>query len=113
MAGNQILFFYTNMGEFVEIPMSTIESEPYGIAMEDNAAIWFTERAGNKLGRYAGPSPPREYSLPTQNSAPTGIVVDGNGCAWYTAPGANRIGRLCPPLNYLAYLPFVSHSQVP
>jgi virginiamycin B lyase len=88
----------------VDLPMPG--SEPYGIAMEGNAAVWFTERAGNRLGRFSGSIPPREVPLPTPGSLPTDIIVDGAGCAWYAAPGSNRIGRLCLVLHNL-YLPAV------
>lgn len=100
--GNNITFFYrSTLQYFYAIPIHTSASEPYGIATEGAAAVWFTERVANKLGRFTGWAPPAEYSLPTPNSLPTDIVVDSDGCAWYTAPGANRIGRLCLVRTYL------------
>jgi streptogramin lyase len=77
--------------------------------VDGNTLIWFTERVGNKLGRYRYPIGTfhYEFPLPTANSLPTGIAVDGEGCAWYTAPGANQIGRFCLILRY-GYLPLVS-----
>ncbi len=115
--GNKIaLFSIGTLSRFTEIPVFTPESEPYGIAMEGDStvarAVWFTERGGNRLGRFTGDhSYPREYSLPTPNSRPTDIVVDGQGCAWYTAPGANRIGRFCPPPEPYTFLPLILRGQ--
>jgi streptogramin lyase len=86
-------------------------SEPYGIAVEGTEAVWFTERAANRVGRYVGELPPREYLLPTPDSLPTDIAVAGEGCAWYTAPGANQIGRLCLPFPFQSYLPLVLKGQ--
>jgi virginiamycin B lyase len=84
------------------VPVQTLDSEPYGIATDGNSLIWFTERAGNKLGLYQHPldacSTHLEFPLPTPNRLPTGIAVDSEGCVWYTAPGVNRIGRLCVSL---------------
>jgi streptogramin lyase len=111
MQGNKIAGYkVATHSQFFEVPVHTAHSEPYGIAMEGNVAVWFTERAANKLGRYDARGLVFEYGLPTPNSSPTGIVVDGNACAWYTAPGANRIGRLCPPLNRFVYLPVVTRN---
>ena len=92
--------------------MKTPNSEPFGIALEGNVAVWFTERAADKLGRFSGPLPPEEYWLPSPNSQPTGVVVDSDGCAWYTAPGVNRIGRLCLPVRYSVHLPLVRRDHL-
>lgn len=117
--GNKIaLFSVSTSSSFTEIPVSTPGSEPYGIAVEVDSgvarAVWFTERNGNRLGRFTGEhSFPREYLLPTPNSRPTDIVVDGEGCAWYTAPDANRIGRFCPPPDTHVFLPLILRDEPP
>jgi virginiamycin B lyase len=117
--GNKIALFRADTtGWFTEIPVFTAGSEPYGIAVEVDSgvarAIWFTERNGNRLGRFTGEhSFPREYLLPTPNSRPTDIVVDGEGCAWYAAPGANRIGRFCPPPDTHTFLPLILRDESP
>ena len=90
-----------------EISLRTNNSEPYGIAIGDDA-VWFAQMAGNRIGHYSDSVPPDEYWLPTAHGQPTDVQVDGDGCAWYTAPGSNRIGRLCLPVNYEhLYLPLV------
>jgi virginiamycin B lyase len=115
--GNKIaLFSVGTLSRFTEIPVFTADSEPYGIAMETDSgvvrAVWFTERNGNRLGRFTGEhSFPREYLLPTPNSRPTDIVVDGEGCAWYTSPDANRIGRFCPPPDTYTFLPLILRNE--
>jgi streptogramin lyase len=117
--GNKIaLFSVGTVITFTEIPVFTVGSEPYGIAVEVDSgvarAVWFTERNGNRLGRFTGEhSFPSEYLLPTPNSRPTDIVVDGEGCAWYTAPDANRIGRFCPPPDTYIFLPLVLRDESP
>jgi streptogramin lyase len=111
MAADQItLFHVSTLGLFFEFPVATPKSEPFGIALEGDVAVWFTERAAGKLGRFSGSLPPDEYWLPLPRSQPTDVVVDGDGCAWYTAPGVNRIGRLCLPLCYSIWLPLVSRN---
>lgn len=103
------LFYFSTLQNFVPIALAGSGREPYGITVQGDQAIWFTERAGNRLGRYTGIEPPSEYRLPTPASLPTDIVVDVAGCAWYTAPGANQIGRLCLPFK--VYLPTVLRDQ--
>lgn len=94
-------------GLYTEFPVPTASSEPFGLTIDGDVALWFTERAGNRLGRFPSTGSMRDYLLPTANSTPTDIAVDGAGCAWYAAPGSNRIGRFCaPPLQGL-YLPLV------
>lgn len=91
---NIAVFYVTTIGAIREFPVPTLASEPYGIAMDtDGVSVWFTERAGNKLGWWNGLF--SEYTLPTADSLPTSIAVDAAGCAWYAAPGSSRIGRLC------------------
>jgi virginiamycin B lyase len=104
--GNGIaLFRFSTTQNFHTIGVPTADSEPYGITTGGTNSIWFTERAGNKIGRYGPQDAVIEYSLPTPGSQPTDVVVDGQGCAWYAAPGSNRIGRVC---RTYTYLPLVS-----
>jgi virginiamycin B lyase len=103
MDGNRVVLFSpSTLSWTLELDVPTASSKPYGIALEGNVALWFTERRGNRLGRFTGTEPLAEYGLPSANSQPTGLVVDDAGCAWYTAPGVNRIGRLC---LFQLYLP--------
>jgi virginiamycin B lyase len=96
-AGDQIaLFRVSTQADWVLYPLNSPTSEPYGITMEGDTAVWFTEQATSHLGRFVGVSPPDEFPLPQQGSHPTAIDVDESGCAWYTAPAINRIGRFCP-----------------
>ena len=108
MRGDKLLFIdIETHGLYTEFPVPTANSEPFGLAMDGDVALWFTERSGNKLGRFPSVGLMRDYALPTANSTPTDIVVDGAGCAWYAAPGSNRIGRFCAPPALMLYLPLV------
>jgi streptogramin lyase len=108
-AANQIAaYYFGTTGAWKEVPVPTPDSEPYGITLQSRDLVWFTERAGNRLGRYqVSTGKMLEYALPTPGSQPTDIAVDAAGCAWYAAPGANRIGRLCPWAMARTYLPLV------
>jgi virginiamycin B lyase len=105
--GNRIVSFAPSTLTFgTTVTAPTANSAPFGVTIEGNQAVWFTEQAANKLARWHRLfTPPVEFPLPTPNSAPTAIVIDGAGCAWYTAPATNRIGRLCLARIHLPSIP--------
>jgi streptogramin lyase len=107
--GNKIATFgFGTTALWTEVPVITPASEPYGIALQGSDLVWFTERAGNRLGRYrVSTGVLLEYELPTPGSQPTDVAVDAQGCAWYAAPGADLLGRLCPRPLESVYLPLV------
>jgi virginiamycin B lyase len=109
--GNRVFeYFWNTSGDWVEILARTQASEPYGIALNSQRDVWFTEKAANKLGRYEQARMLLdEYTLPTPGGEPTDVVVDAQGCIWYAAPAANLVGSRCKPAYYLStYLPFVT-----
>jgi virginiamycin B lyase len=106
--GNKIVLWQpTTLGMWHEYPVPTADSEPYGITIQGAEAVWFTERSGNRLGRFTGAFD--EIALPTPGSLPTDIALDSAGCVWYTAPGVNRIGQLCPPF-FRTYFPLIAKN---
>lgn len=111
LLANRIAFFgLATFDIWGPVSLPTPDSEPYGITLQGNDVVWFTERAGNRLGRYqVSGGALVEYGLPTPGGEPTDVVVDADGCAWYAAPGANRIGRFCPGALDRTYLPLVLH----
>ena len=77
-------------------PLPNPGSEPYDISVA-GGAVWFTERAGNRIGRLDLTTLAlREYDLPTAGSEPTSLdaLVGTTTQVWYTATGAGRLGRL-------------------
>jgi virginiamycin B lyase len=101
-----VLFAPSTLSLVLQLDVPTAGAIPYGIALDGNSAVWFTERAASKLGRFTGFVPLSEYTLPDPNSQPIGLAVDTDGCAWYSAPGVNKIGHYCPPPTFRQYLPF-------
>jgi virginiamycin B lyase len=72
--------------------MST--SLPLDIVNGPDNALWFTEQAGNKIGRVATDGTITEYSVPTANSGPFGIVLGGANLMWFTERTGNKIGSI-------------------
>ena len=68
-------------------------SDPSGIAAGPDAALWFTEEAGNQIGRITTAGVITEFPITTANIYfPVGIVAGPDGVLWFTGGGA--IGRI-------------------
>ncbi len=79
-------------------PVPTSAGEPYDLVY-DGRFIWFTERAGNKLGQLDTITKIITETLLTPvDSMPTSIDVAPNGHIWLTKPGAStgNISRYNP-----------------
>jgi virginiamycin B lyase len=67
-----------------------------GITAGPGGALWFTEFAGNKIGRITTAGTVTEFTLPTPNGSPQGITAGPGGTLWFTEVTGNKIGRLTP-----------------
>jgi streptogramin lyase len=91
-----------------EYRVPTENSQPYGITADSGNRVWFTELAGNKIGRLtlAGGAALSvrstlavtltEYAIPTAHSTPSDIVLGPDGNLWFTEYGGDKIGRITP-----------------
>ena len=79
-----------------EFSVPTPVSQPAGITLGPDGALWFTEENGHKIGRITTAGEITEYPTPTQPSAPNEITTGPDGALWFTEFGANppKIGRL-------------------
>jgi virginiamycin B lyase len=69
-------------------------STPQGIVRGPDNALWFTEQAGNKIGRITTDGTITEYPLPTADSGPLSILLGGDNQLWFTERSGNRIGSI-------------------
>lgn len=74
--------------------MPTASSQPRGIASGPDGALWFTEGAGNKVGRLATAGTFTEFPIPTAGSRPEGITTGPDGNLWFAEGIGNKIGRI-------------------
>src|SRR5688572_734714 len=80
---------------FTEFPMPRPDSAPTTIALAPDGTVWFTEQAGNRIGRMAPDGTGiREFELPHPGSAPWIIALGADGHMWFTEHLGNRIGRI-------------------
>ena len=76
--------------------MTTGFSTPAGIASGPDGNIWFTEEAGNNIGRITPSGVITEFPIPTAATLPTAIVTGRDGNLWFTESLVNKIGRVTP-----------------
>ena len=81
-----------------EFVVPTPNSQPAGITVGPDGALWFTEENGHKIGRITTDGAITEYQIPTVPSAPGEITAGPDGNLWFTEFGANppKVGRLTP-----------------
>ena len=88
----------TAQAAITEFVVPTPNSQPAGITVGPDGALWFTEENGHKIGRITTDGAITEYQIPTVPSAPGEITAGPDGNLWFTEFGANppKVGRLTP-----------------
>jgi len=79
-----------------EFPVPTVRAGPVGIAVGPDGNLWFTEGAGNQIGRITPAGVITEFALKASNSWPLQIVAGPDGNLWFTESNSRRIGRTTP-----------------
>jgi virginiamycin B lyase len=68
---------------------------PSGLTAGPDGAIWFTEEAGNNIGRMTTAGVvTHEFPIPTAGSLPSEIAVGPDGLLWFTEFNGNKVGRV-------------------
>jgi streptogramin lyase len=75
----------------------TAGGDPSSIARGPDGSLWFTERAGNRIGRITPTGAITEFSAGlSPGSGPHAITAGPDGNLWFTERAGNRIGRITP-----------------
>jgi len=101
---------------------SSLESKPWGIAIDPNGFVWVTESgASNSLGRLNPAS--GEYvtfAIPTPNAEPRGLAVEATTNppydvinVWFAEYGSDKIGRYSLSMNVFFEYPVISTGSRP
>jgi|HubBroStandDraft_6_1064221.scaffolds.fasta_scaffold37415_1 streptogramin lyase len=69
-------------------------SQPFGITLGPDGNLWFTELAGNRIGRITLAGTITEYSLPRSGSSAVSIAAGSDGNLWFTEFYGNAIGQI-------------------
>jgi virginiamycin B lyase len=89
---NSIWRYNMSNSIFTQFKLRTPNAGPFGIALDTNHTVWFTELFGNKIGEISAQGSMTELSLPNSGTEPSGITTDAAGEVWFTLPGINSIG---------------------
>lgn len=74
--------------------LPTANSQPGGITLGPDGALWFTESATGKIGRITTAGVITEYTIPSATSPqPSWITTGPDGALWFTENNGN-IGRV-------------------
>src|SRR5260370_13003795 len=82
---NYIGILNPSSNSFQQCAVPTASAGPWGVAIDHNGKVWFTEHFTNKIGEFDPSSHTfNEFATPAGNSQPYGIVVDGSNNVWFT-----------------------------
>lgn len=93
-ATNSVWSFNIHTHHFTRYELKTQYGFPFGIALDNQGNVWFTEFFGNKIGEITTNGTMTEIPIPLQNKylEPSGITVGPQGRIWFTLPGINETG---------------------
>src|SRR3954465_10925676 len=86
-------------GDVKEFPLSTANSQPFGITKGPDGNVWSAEKGAgtpNPIGRIAPDGTITEFPT-AAGSTPYDITVGPDGNLWFTDQGLNQGGRITPP----------------
>ncbi len=82
-------------GRVHSFPLPHPRSGPTTVAIAPDGRVWFTEGAGDRIGRIDPDGGGlAEFALPHSASAPRIIAVGADGNLWFSEHTGNRIGRI-------------------
>ena len=84
-------------GVLHSVQLPQVGSGPTTITVAKDGQVWFTESAGNRIGRMNPDGTGLiEYPLPHPGSAPRIIALGADNNLWFSQHDGNRIGRITP-----------------
>lgn len=88
------------------------DGKPQRLEVDENNIVWFTERTGNKIGRFDPETEAfKEYNLPGPNPSPYAIYIDKQHMIWYSSHEQDTLNRLDPNTGQVIEYPY-PHSEV-
>ena len=99
-------------GVITEYAVPTAGSQPVSIVSGPDGALWFTEAAGNKVGRITTEGTiTNEYPIPTGASGLDDIAIGPDGNPWFAESVGNKIGSIDPSGAISESAPLAPGSQ--
>jgi streptogramin lyase len=81
--------------------------KPQRLDLDADGIVWFSERQGNKIGRFDPATLSfKEFPLPGPEASPYAIAIDRGGMVWYSSHEQDTIGRLDPKTGDVVEFPY-------
>jgi virginiamycin B lyase len=88
------------------------KGKPQRLQVDSDGTVWFSERRGNKIGRFDPKTETfKEFPLPGPEASPYAIGIDRNHMIWYSAHEQDTLGRLDPKTGEVIEYPY-PHSEI-
>jgi streptogramin lyase len=97
-------------GTFTEFAVPTAGGEPVAITTGPDGKLWFSEAAGNKIGRITTGGTITEFPLPSAGSEPFGVTAGPDGNIWFTEDTGSKIGKMSPSGSVLEFATTTANS---
>ena len=88
------------------------KGKPQRLEIDDDGIVWFTERRGNRIGRFDPKTETfKEFPLPGPEASPYAIGIDRDRMIWYSSHEQDTLGRLDPKTGEVIEYPY-PHSEI-
>jgi streptogramin lyase len=88
------------------------KGKPQRIQVDDDGVVWFSERQGNKIGRFDPKTETfQEFPLPGPEASPYAIGIDRHRMVWYSSHEQDTLGRLDPKTGEVIEYPY-PHAEI-
>jgi virginiamycin B lyase len=82
------------------------------LQVDSDGVVWFSERVGNKIGRFDPKTETfKEFHLPGPSASPYAIGIDRNHMIWYSSHEQDTLNRLNPRTGEVTEYPF-PHAEI-
>ena len=88
------------------------KGKPQRLQVDSEGIVWFSERVGNKIGRFDPKTEGfREFDLPGPSASPYAIGIDPQHMIWYSSHEQDTLNRLDPKTGEVTEYPF-PHAEI-
>jgi len=88
------------------------KGKPQRLQVDSDGTVWFSERAGNKIGHFDHKTETfKEFDLPGPSASPYAIGIDRNRMIWYSSHEQDTLNRLDPKTGDVIEYPF-PHAEI-
>jgi virginiamycin B lyase len=86
--------------------------KPQRLELDPDGNVWFSERQGNKIGRFDPKTETfKEYSLPGPEASPYAVGIDRDRMVWYSSHEQDTMNRLNPATGEVTEYPY-PHPEI-